>query len=60
MCVLICTDNELVASENAKFILRDELGKHFELKQESIGHPKFYFGGSVRKATSSSGLVVER
>ena len=37
--------------KNAESILRDELGKYFELKQESIGPPKFYFGGSVIKVT---------
>ena len=58
-CVLLYTDNALVVSENAESILRDELGKNFELKQESIGPPKFYFGGSIRKVMISSDLVVE-
>ena len=31
--------------------MRDELGKYFELKQESIGPPKLCLGGSIRKVT---------
>ena len=34
--VLIYTDDTLVISENAESILRNEMGKYFELKQESI------------------------
>ena len=46
----------MVVSENSESILRDELGKYFELKQESIGPPKFYLGGSVRKVTLDNGV----
>ena len=46
-CVLLYVDNRLVASENAESILRDELVKYFDSKQESIGPPNFYLGGSV-------------
>ena len=58
-CVLFHTDDVSVASENAKFVLRDRLGNHFELKQESIGPLKFCFGSSIRKVTISLDLVVE-
>ena len=34
------------------------MGKYFELKQESIGPPKFYLGGSVRKVTLDNGVDV--
>ena len=54
--VLLYTDDALVVSENAESILRDELGKYFELKQESIGPPKLYLGGSVRKVTLDNGV----
>ena len=57
--VLLHTYDALLASENSKSILRDELGKHFDLKQESIGRPKFYFGSPVRKVMISSDVVVE-
>ena len=46
--VLLCTEDALVVSKNSEPFLRDELRKHFELKQESIGLPKFCLGGSVR------------
>ena len=54
--VLLYKDDALVVSENAESILRDELGKYFELKQESIGPPKLYLGGSVRKVTLDNGV----
>ena len=49
---MLHADGTLDLLENAEHVLRDELGKHLELKQESIGPPKFYFGSSVRKVTS--------
>ena len=54
--VLLCTDNASVALEHSESILRDELGKCFELKQESIGLPKFCLGGSSRKVTPRKGV----
>ena len=54
--VVLHTDDALVVSENAESILRDELGKYFELKQESIGPPNFYLGRSVRKVTVDNGV----
>ena len=47
--VLLYTDDALVISENAERILRDELGRYFELKEESIGVPSIYLGGRVRR-----------
>ena len=35
--VLLYVDDALVVSENAEFILRNELGRFFELIEESIG-----------------------
>ena len=46
--VLLYMDDALVMSENAEEILRKEIGKYFELKEESIGHPSLYLGGRVR------------
>ena len=54
--VLLYTDDVLVASENAESILRNEIGRYFELKEESIGPPKVYLGGHVRKVTLDNGL----
>ena len=54
--VLLYTDDALVVSENGERILRDEIGKYFKLKEESIGPPKIYLGGSVRQVTLQNGV----
>ena len=36
-------------------ILRNELGRYFELKEESIGPPDHYLGGKVRKVQLNNG-----
>jgi len=53
--VLLYTDDTLVISERAESILRNEIGKYFELKEESIGEPKIYLGGKVRKVILENG-----
>jgi hypothetical protein len=50
------TDDALVVSENAEQILRKELGRYFTLKEESIGPPKVYLGGHVRKVKLDNGV----
>ena len=40
--VLLYVDDALVVSENAESILRNELGRYFELKEELIGPPDHY------------------
>ena len=35
--VLLYVDDALVVSENVESILRNEFGRYFELKEESIG-----------------------
>ena len=47
--VLLYVDDSLVVSENAESILRNELGRYYELKEESIGPPDHYLGGKVKK-----------
>jgi hypothetical protein len=54
--VLIYIDDTLVISENAETILRNEIGKYFEIKQESIGPPKIYLGGHLRKVQLENGV----
>ena len=54
--VLLYTDDALVISENAERILRSEIGKYFELKEESIGDPKIYLGGHVQKVQLDNGV----
>ena len=43
---------------DAEKILRDELGKYFTLKKESIGPPKLYLGSSMRKVVLENGAKV--
>ena len=53
---LLYVDDALVVSENADSILRNELGRYFELKKESIGPPEHYLGGKVRKVQLENGV----
>jgi len=52
---LLYTDDVLVISENGDHVLRREIGKYFELKEESIGPPKLYLGGHMRKVELENG-----
>ena len=54
--VLLYTDDTLVISENAEAILRNEIGKYFELKEESIGPPSLYLGGHLSLVTLDNGV----
>ncbi len=47
--ILLYTDDALIVGENAEKVLRNELGRYFSLKEESIGPPKVYLGGRMRK-----------
>ena len=53
--VLIYTDDCLVISDNAEKVLRQELGSMWELKEESIGPPQIYLGGSMRQVELENG-----
>ena len=53
--VLLYVDDALVVSDNAERILRNELGKYFELKEASIGPPDIYLGGKMRIVTMENG-----
>jgi hypothetical protein len=54
--VLIYTDDVLVISTNGEKLLREGIGKYFELKEESIGPPKIYLGGSMRQVELENGV----
>ena len=47
--LLLYVDDILLVSHRGEDVLRNEIGKHFELKEESIGPPDIYLGGKVRK-----------
>ena len=53
--ILLYTDNSLCVSEYPEKTLRNELGKYFQLKEESIGPLKIYLGGKVSKVTLEDG-----
>ena len=40
-------NNTLVISKTAEQIIRGEVGKYFELKEELVGPPGIYLGGYV-------------
>ena len=54
--ILLYVDDALAISERAEHVLRHELGRYFELKEASIGPPKLYLGGTVRKVQLDNGV----
>lgn len=54
--ILLYVDDTLVISERGESILRNELGKYFELKEESVGPPDLYLGGKMRKVVLDNGV----
>ena len=54
--ILLYTDDALAIGPNAEKMLRNELGRYFELKDESIGPPKIYLGGHVRQVELENGV----
>ena len=53
--VLLYIDDALVVSHRGEFILRNELGKYFELKEDLIGPPSQYLGGKASHVTLDNG-----
>lgn len=53
--VLLYVDDCLVMSEQCESVLRHEIGRYFELKEESIGEPEIYLGGRLRKVKLENG-----
>jgi hypothetical protein len=45
--ILIYTDDVLVVSTSGEQIIRNGIGRYFDLKEESIGPPKIYLGGHL-------------
>ena len=52
---LLCTDDVLCISENPETTIQTGVGKHFELKEESMGPPKTCLRGHLRKVTLENG-----
>ena len=54
--ILLYTDDALAIGEFPEKVLRNELGRYFTLKDSSIGPPKIYLGGHVRKVQLDNGV----
>jgi len=54
--VLLYVDDVLCVSDRAEEVLRQEIGQHFILKEESIGKPTQYLGGKLREVTLENGV----
>ena len=52
--VLLYVDDCLVISHKPEAILREEIGKHFKLKEESIGPPSQCLGGKLHQVTMAN------
>ena len=53
--VLLYTDDILCISANPERTIRNDIGKYFELKEESIGPPDLYLGGRLREVLLANG-----
>lgn len=56
--VLLYTDDIVVVSEQGEIILRQGIGKYFELKESSIGPPTIYLGGRLSQVTLENGVTA--
>ena len=56
--VLLYIDDCLVVADEAESILKDEIGRYFQLKPESIGPPTIYLGGHLRKVEIDGGTLA--
>jgi hypothetical protein len=53
--ILLYVDDALAIGVDAENMLRREIGRYFELKEESIGPPKIYLGGQMQLVELSNG-----
>jgi Reverse transcriptase (RNA-dependent DNA polymerase) len=56
--VLLYVDDALAIGVNAEKMLREEVGKYFELKEVSIGTPKLYLGAQMREVILENGATA--
>ena len=56
---ILYVNNALVISENGEKILRDKIGKYFELKKESIDPLTLYLGAKVNKVILKTGVETQ-
>jgi hypothetical protein len=56
--ILLYVNDALAIGVNAEKMLREEIGRYFELKEASIGPPKIYLGGRMRQVILDNGMKV--
>lgn len=54
--VLLYVDDAIAVAETPEAILRNEIGKYFQLKEGSVGPPDIYLGGKCSKVTLDTGV----
>jgi len=54
--ILLYTDDALAIGVNPEHMLRNEIGRFFELKENSIGPPCIYLGGHTCKVVLENGV----
>jgi len=54
--ILLYVDDALAIGPNAERILREGIGRYFEIKEESIGLPTLYLGARVSKVVMENGM----
>jgi hypothetical protein len=54
--ILLYVDDTLAIGVNTAKKLREEIGRCFELKEESIGPPTIYLGGKMRQVILDNGM----
>jgi hypothetical protein len=54
--ILLYVDDALAIGVDAEKMLREEIGRYFELKEESIGPPTIYLGGRMRHVILDNGM----
>ena len=52
--ILLYVDDCMVISHKPEAVLREEIVKHFKIKEESIGPPLQYLGGKLRQVTMAN------
>eukprot|EP00957_Ditylum_brightwellii_P024778 1872180-Ditylum_brightwellii.AAC.2 len=53
--ILLYIDNTLAIGEHLEKLLCQGICKYFQMKEESVGPPKIYLGGSVHKRALNNG-----
>ena len=54
--VLLYTDDILCISEDADNVIKNQIGKYFDIKEGSVGPPKIYLGGNMRMVVLENGV----